>query len=529
MAGRLGIDFGTSNTVVTLWNPTKDDSESLQLKDYSRIQETDSENVFIVPSLIHFAPDYKYLYGEEVLKNNLYHSPRTFQWMKKYISQRSPIERHFDDKRVNYFDAGKRFLSEIMNTAATHVQTDDEEIVLTVPVEAFEDYSHWLSLVAGESNVHRYRIIDEPSAAALGYGADLTPDDVYLVFDFGGGTLDVAVVAIEADAAEQGKFCRVLGKAGIDLGGTSIDEWLFQEVLARSGQSENDTNWKAVSRLVLTECERVKEALSFREEAELSVLNPMTGDLISEEFTRTQFEDLLDKHEAFAKIDKTIRRALSSANEKGFGDEDIKAILMTGGCSQIPAVQKTLKRIFGNEKVSLKRPLDAVARGASRFAAGMAFKDFIQHDYAVRYVNSLNGRYEYRPIVKRGTQYPTTAPVAAITIKASFDDQELLGIPIFEIGSSSGTVTEQRMEMVFDETGIPRVQAVTEKESKKRTFFWINESNPTFLRAVPPAQRGEPYFRVEFNIDINRKLVITVQNVKTSEMIFIDYPVAKLI
>ncbi len=101
----------------------------------------------------------------------------------------------------------------------------------------------------------------------------------------------------------------------------------------------------------------------------------------------------------------------------------------------------------------------------------MAFKDFIQHDYAVRYVNSLNGRYEYRPIVKRGTQYPTTAPVAAITIKASFDDQELLGIPIFEIGASSGTVTTQRMEMVFDETGVPRVQAVSEKESKKRTFF----------------------------------------------------------
>jgi molecular chaperone DnaK len=99
-------------------------------------------------------------------------------------------------------------------------------------------------------------------------------------------------------------------------------------VLARSGQSENDTNWKAVSRLVLTECERVKEALSFREEAELSVLNPLSGDLISAEFTRTQFEDLLDKHEAFAKIDKTIRRALSSANEKGFGDEDIKAVLM---------------------------------------------------------------------------------------------------------------------------------------------------------------------------------------------------------
>ncbi len=132
----------------------------------------------------------------------------------------------------------------------------------------------------------------------------------------------------------------------------------------RSGRSEDDTSWKNVSRLVLTECERVKEALSFREEAELSVLNPITGELINAEFTRTQFEDLLDKHEAFVKIDRTIRRALSSANEKGFGDEDIKAVLMTGGCSQIPAIQKNTETNFRQ-----RESLSEETTGCSRLGA----------------------------------------------------------------------------------------------------------------------------------------------------------------
>jgi molecular chaperone DnaK (HSP70) len=529
MPGRLGIDFGTSNTVVTLWNCATADSAPVQLGDYSKLQAMGSESLFIVPSLIHYGTAYTYDYGNEVLQKNLKYSQRTFQWMKRYISERCPIERSIDDRKITNYDAGRRFLSEILSAAAKYTNQEDEEIVLTVPVESFEFYSHWLCNVVDGSNIGRYRIIDEPTAAALGYDIELVPENVYLVFDFGGGTLDVAIICIESNGQADGPLCRVLGKAGVDLGGTSIDEWLYQAVLKDSGLSEQDDDWKAISRIVLLECERLKESLSFKEHTELSVLNPFTGSMLRKEFSRLQLEELLDKHDAFSKIDRTIRRALKAANERGVSDDEISAVLMVGGCSQIPSVKTLVKRIFGNDKVLLRRPLDAVARGASRFAAGMAFKDYIQHDYAIRYVNPLNGKYEYKPIVRRGTHYPTGEPVAVLTIKAAFEGQEQMGLPIFEIGSSSAASTERRMELIFDQSGVPALQAVQEKEAKRRTFFWINENNPTFLTASPAGERGEPKFTVRFSIDTNRKLLITAQNVETQQIVLTDYPVAKLI
>ena len=530
MPGRLGVDFGTSNTVVTLWSESSHDSATVQLKDYTRMQDTGDGSIFIVPSLIHYTEDFRYLYGDEVLKRNLSHSPRTFQWMKRYISHRSPVERSFDGRRISYFDAGQRFLSEILSAAAPYLSLEDEEIALTVPVESFEDYSHWLGKVVHEAGKLRFRVIDEPTAAALGHGTELSPDDVYMVFDFGGGTLDVAIVMVEhTSPAEIGRYCRVLGKAGIDMGGTSIDEWLFHEVLRRNECADADEDIRAISRSILAECERLKETLSFRDKAEFSVLNPISGAVISGEFTRGEFEDLLDKHDAFAKIDKTIRRALTAAFERGFNEDQIKAVLMVGGCSQIPSVQKALKRIFGNEKVRLNRPLDAVARGAAAFIAGTVFKDYIQHDYAIRYVNPSNGHYEYRPLVRRGTQYPSSEAVAVITVKASYDGQDQLGIPIFEIGGNTGASGEQRLEIFFDEFGIPKVHAITANDCAKRNHFWINEASPTFLRAEPPGKRGEPRFRIEFMVDRNRHLLITAHDLQSSIVVFSDYPVAKLI
>jgi molecular chaperone DnaK len=529
MTGRLGVDFGTSNTVVTLWNDSTKDSNSLQLGNYSQPQETADGDVFIIPSLIHYDGNDKFFCGNQVLQRNLYHSLRTFQWMKRYIGRGDRSQRMIDGKGVTFFEAGENFLAQILKAAAQHVSNADEEIALTVPVETFEDYSNWLAKVVHKASLFRFRIIDEPSAAAIGYGTKLKPKDVYLVFDFGGGTLDVAIVAIDDNVGESGQFCRVLGKAGMDLGGTTIDQWLFSEVLKRNQRADGDADVKDISRLLLSECEKLKESLSFQEKGELDVLNPITGATISAEITRPQFEDLLDSHDAFAQIDKTIRRALNAAQNRGFHEDSIKSVLMVGGCSQIPAVQKSLKRIFGNERVLIDRPLDTVARGASAFVAGMAFEDYIQHDYAIRYVNPKTGGYEYRTLVRRGTRYPSVERMAVLIIKSSYDGQDKLGIPIFEIGGSAGVSGEQRADMYFDEQGLPRIRTITDQETARRNFFWINENNPTFLRAEPPGQKGDPRFRLEFSIDENRRLLITAYDIKNSNLVYRQYPVVKLV
>ena len=96
-------------------------------------------------------------------------------------------------------------------------------MAFTVPVEAYEHYQDWLTRVCEAAGLRRYRLLDEASAAALGYGVHIQANDVYMVVDFGGGTLDVSIVRIEGEAIG-GKRCRVLGKGGAEIGGTVIDQ-----------------------------------------------------------------------------------------------------------------------------------------------------------------------------------------------------------------------------------------------------------------------------------------------------------------
>jgi molecular chaperone DnaK (HSP70) len=532
MPGRLAVDFGTSNTVVAAWDEARREGAPLFVPDYgTRLfpQGEAGEGIALVPSLIHYADANRRWLGQQVHQHNLYESEGTFRWMKRYVAHRSPIKRRLHGAEVSYFDAGRDFLSAVLTFAAAEVNLGQEEIALTVPVESFEHYENWLAGVAEAAGLPRFRLIDEPSAAALGYGAHIQPGHVYLIFDFGGGTLDVAVVLIEEEqSAAAGRRCRVLGKAGVELGGMVLDGWLFQEVLRRNNRREGDDDVRRLSRALLTECERAKELLSSHERAEVAVVDPQSGAVLSAEFTRGEFEELLDRHEAFTRIDQTVRRALNLARERGYGEESVKAVLMVGGSSLVPAVQRAVQRMFGRERVLLSRPLDAVARGAAAFVAGVDFYDHIQHDYAIRFVNPRKGDYDYRPLVKRGTPYPTAEPVARLTVKATYDGQPQLGIAIYELGERRAGGADGPVELVFDPSGAARVVSVTPDEEDRRTYFWINEQTPTFLVADPPARQGEARFEVEFGIDGNKRLLITARDLATGRVTHRDYPVVKL-
>jgi len=529
MPGRLAIDFGTSNTVVALWDERLGQGVPLHIPEFGMIQQQGGETISLIPSLIHYDTENRTWIGSQVFQRGLRQSPRTFRWMKRYISHRSPNKVHIDGHEVTPFIAGHDFLSRVLVFAAQEIGFQDEEVALSVPVEAFEHYENWLISVAETAGMPRFRLIDEPSAAALGYGAHIQPGNVYLLFDFGGGTMHAAVVLIEeAETAAGGRRCRVLGKAGRDIGGTTVDQWLYQEVLRLNQRMDSDDDIRRISTALLVECERVKEQLSFSAQADLSVVNPDTGSVLEAEFSRTGFEDLLDSHDLFTDINQTVRLAINAATERGYDEGAIQAALMVGGSSQIPAVQRTLRQLFGRDRVMFNRPLDAVARGAAAFVAGVDFFDHIQHDYAIRYVDPHKGKYDFRTIVSRGTPYPSHEPVARFSIKASHDDQKQLGIAIYELGEQRQRTSRQPVELVFDPSGAARITTLTVQEQEKRSLFWMNEKNQTFLHANPPARRGEARFEVEFLIDENKRLTITARDLITGRLTHKDYPVVKL-
>ncbi len=528
MTGRFGIDFGTSNTVLALWDSSSQQGQPLHIPEYGQVWEQAGESISVIPSLVHYAVDGRIWIGEQVVQRDLVQSPRTFRWMKRYISQRSPYHIRIDERDLTPYQAGQDFLTWVFTSALEEIDFQEEEIALSVPVEAFEHYEEWLTSVASQSGMPRIRLIDEPSAAALGYGAHIQPGNVYLIFDFGGGTMHASVILIEAEEQSAiGRRCRVLGKAGRDIGGSNIDQWLFQDILQRNHLKDHMGAVRKASTSLLVGCQQVKEKLSKFETASL-VLDSACELPLTAEYTRETFEEILDKHDFFTSLNQLIRQALSAAQERGYREEDIRAALMVGGSSQIPCVQRSIRQIFGREKALCHRPLDAVARGAAAFVAGVDFYDHIQHDYAIRYVDPAQGKYSFRTIVQRGTPYPTSAPITRLTIKASHSDQERLGIAIFELGDPSAQTTSA-LELVFDPSGAARISTVTPHEQEQRTRFWMNEHNLTFLSATPPIRPGEPRFEVEFGIDPNKRLILSARDLTTGQLVLANHPVVKLV
>jgi len=400
--------------------------------------------------------------------------------------------------------------------------SEEDEVVFTVPVDPYEHYQDWLSRVCENAGILRWRLLDEPSAAALGYGVNIRANDVYLVFDFGGGTLDIAVVKIEGQV-DGGKRCRVLGKSGIDLGGISIDNWLYQYILKENRLQQEDI--LSLSGILLREIEKAKEKLSFAESATVAVTDPNTGKVIISSFTRTQFEDLLDEKGFYYSIQTTIETALKEAGERGITKDHIKAVLLTGGSSLIPSVKKTLTRIFGN-KVFYHHPLDSVVLGGAAFAGGIDFYDHIQHNYALRHYNHNKGDYEYEVLVKAGTSYPTEGKIKELTIKAAFDNQSSLGLDIYEVGIKTDYHENVPLDLVFDHNGGVRFKPAIDHSIS--SSFWMNEKNPTFIKADPPAKKTEARFPTQFSIDGNKRLCVTVFDNLTHKLIMKDHPIIRL-
>lgn len=530
MPFRVAVDFGTSNTVLATWDEGRETARVLEIPGWSRPCTGRDESTPHIPSLIHYSQGDATWIGNQVHEKGLLDSPSTIRWMKHYILTRSPVRVPLPGRTISYREAGADYLGAILSMLVQEHDRSDTEAVFSVPVEAFEHYQDWVTDLAGTSGIRTVRVVDEASAAALASGLSVQAGEVFMLFDMGGGTLDVSVVQLEEGENGNGRRCRVLGKAGEEIGGMRIDQLIF-EYAQRQGESTlGPAEMKRLSRPLLTACERAKEALSLVETTQISASPIGPGESgFSIPFSRGDFERLLEENDIFARLNSTLQRALQGAYSRGFEESDMNGVIMVGGCSQIPAIRRALEYRFGRNRVRHDHPMDTVARGAAAFSAGIDLDDHVQHEYALRFWNSRSGTHEYRTLVRQGDPYPSRQPVARMLIRATYDGQTQMGVPIFET-ATPGTVTGQCLrELVSDTGGGVRLLDLPDGERERKKMFWMNEHAPLFIAASPPAMRNESRFEISFSLDTNKRLLITARDTKTGQFVMKDQPVVRLV
>jgi molecular chaperone DnaK (HSP70) len=352
-----------------------------------------------------------------------------------------------------------------------------------------------------------------------------------LVFDFGGGTLDLSLVELPESRDKTGGFlqrlrkgganqhtARVIAKAGRILGGSDVDQWLVAYVLKQAGVSTKDLG-SDYSRL-LTLCEAAKISLSAETTAVITF--EAAGKSHTVTLTREALEAVLEENGFFSALRRVVDKVMHVARQRGIFKEDIHYVLMVGGTSLMPSVQATLKQYFTDMAVRSDKPFTAIAEGALQVAAGYGLEDYLVHSYGLRHLDESSGEHRYDEIIAMGSRFPTEQPVE-LMLSAAHAGQQSVEFVIGEIDTDSVAMIEVKYEdgqAVF----------VAQAGSSEQQIIPLNELDALTILAPldPPGKPGEDRIKAEFSVDERRQLRLTVTDVKTKKSLLQDVVVVTL-
>ncbi|MGA1134393.1 MAG: Hsp70 family protein [Prochlorotrichaceae cyanobacterium] len=531
----IAIDFGTSNTVVARWNTVTEKAETLSLPGLSTLL---AQNPPLIPSLVYVesAETPQVLAGQTVRDRGLdvRQDPRFFQSFKRGIGAAVPgFQPELDGKLISFEQVGAWFLETVI-AGIQAVPLPLDSLVLTVPVDSFEPYRHWLGTVFEQiPDLQQVRLLDEPTAAALGYGMD--NQDLLLVVDFGGGTLDLSLVKLETQAAQRGplgfilqwgdksfaersgqrsQIARVLAKSGKNLGGTDIDQWVAQALVQTYGLTDG------LNPLILRLAERLKIQLSLSSQATEVYFDDRNFESYEFQLDREQLNTILKEQRFFESCDQALQQVLQQARRQGIEKKDIQGVLLVGGTSQIPAIQDWIQGYFATDQIRAQKPFEAIAHGALRVAQGIEVKDFLYHSYGIRYWNHRSQSQDWHPLIRAGQPYPLREPVELV-LGASVEKQPSIELVLGELGDEGSNT-----EVYFDGDRL----ITRTLQSQQRSVVPLNDSDRgrTLAPLNPPGSPGVDRVRVSFTVDENRQLRATVEDLLTLETLVENQAIVEL-
>ena len=392
MENIIGIDLGTTNTCVAHVKKTGGKT------DFEIIENSIGEK--ITPSIVSFDED-NILVGKPAKNKQIDNSKNTIYGIKRLFGHSihdSDVEKLFknapfeltEDKQnhpqIKIVEKGEEklylpeqisaiVLGEVSDFVKKKTLQPPSHCVITVPAY-FNNLQREATKIAAEiAGLNVIQLLNEPVAAAIAFQRQVNfKDGIVLVYDFGGGTLDVSILEVHGN-----RFDVRAVSGDTAFGGEDIDAILVEEMANRFKKKTGKdprTNSSVISRLKI-ECEQLKKTLSARPMAEIHISNLMDGLDLDEKITRSKFEDLCD--DLFSKLTDTIDEALE---ESGLTIDDIDHLILVGGSSAIPKVAETIEEFFEGRLKPLNavNPDEAIAMGAAIYCKQLVQKMKVDDD-----------------------------------------------------------------------------------------------------------------------------------------------------